>query len=351
MWVYITLLLLFIFLCGRYKIGNNIEKYITNNRFSFPFYYIIIVLFVICRFDVGYDYKTYYTMLYPEPNVRQIARLELIPQCIYIISNYMKSPFFLFAAFTIPTYILVFITIHRYSKNEFESIIVFITIFFLESMCYLRQWLAISIIFYSFKYVKEKRLLKYTILCVVAFFVHRSSIIAFPIYFVYNYVPYIFSILGTVFLILLKNKILNIFLGIGSYGHYLKRIIDNELSGSKYMRYLYVILFLYMLVLGTFNKRIKNGNAQKMLSVFVLTLSVPFFLGMMGSRICLYYYVYILLLYPCILDGYKTTDRVMLLIPFYLIYLILLILSLKNPVKSLYIPYQLYFFADRTIFR
>lgn len=50
-----------------------------------------------------------------------------------------------------------------------------------------RQSIAITIFIYSISYIKDRKLLKYSISILLAFFFHKSVLILYPIYFIFNY--------------------------------------------------------------------------------------------------------------------------------------------------------------------
>ena len=55
-----------------------------------------------------------------------------------------------------------------------------------QSLFVLRQHLAMAIVFFSYQYVIDKKLIKYLIAMAIAFSIHQTAIIALPIFFIYN---------------------------------------------------------------------------------------------------------------------------------------------------------------------
>lgn len=80
----------------------------------------------------------------------------------------------------------VYRLIQRYSKNPALSFIVVISLGLLNfSMSALRQTIAISIIFFSYEYLKDKKLIKFLIIIILAALFHRTVLIfalAYPVY-------------------------------------------------------------------------------------------------------------------------------------------------------------------------
>ncbi len=84
----------------------------------------------------------------------------------------------------------IFVTgkfIYKYSDNPTLSFILFISLgFFTYLFGILRQTLAMAVFMMSIPFIKERKPLKYFLLCLVAFTIHRVAIITVPLYFIYN---------------------------------------------------------------------------------------------------------------------------------------------------------------------
>lgn len=78
--------------------------------------------------------------------------------------------------------------IYKYSENYCLSFVLFIALeFFTYQFGILRQTLALAIFIMSIPLIKEHKLIKYLLLCLIAFTIHRVAIIALPLYFVCNF--------------------------------------------------------------------------------------------------------------------------------------------------------------------
>ena len=94
------------------------------------------------------------------------------------------------------TYFLVFYNIaiftsfilfcKKYSISPYLSLILFVFTAFNQSIYVLRQWFAISLVLYSYKFIIERKLYHFLILSFLILSVHLSSIIWVPVYFLYN---------------------------------------------------------------------------------------------------------------------------------------------------------------------
>ena len=61
-------------------------------------------------------------------------------------------------------------------------------IMFYNTFISIRQGLTMAIFCFSLKYIRDKKMLKYFIFCLIASFIHRGAIILFPLYFA-QYIP------------------------------------------------------------------------------------------------------------------------------------------------------------------
>ena len=81
-------------------------------------------------------------------------------------------------------YVPVFISIHHYSESPWISVMAFFSLqFFGLSLTAIRQMIAVSILTFGIKYIVERKIRNWLLLCLIAFSVHHSSICVMPLYF------------------------------------------------------------------------------------------------------------------------------------------------------------------------
>lgn len=345
MWFYILLLSSFIIIMGRYNIAGN---YLFPPKYSSDIVFIIFLFFAIFRFDVGYDYPAYYTSIYPKPDFFEINRWELIPRSIALLCVRLKQPQLFFILMGLPTYCLIYAAIKKHSLSIYESFIIFFCLFFLDTTSTLRSSLAVAISFWSIKFIKNKEFVKYLLVIFTAFFIHKSVIVILPLYFFYNYVDYRISILAFLLLPILKKILLSAVSELNLYAGYLQSL--DTLSGGNLIKYFNILLVFFLLFCAIiFNKLDKT---KKYFSAIIFGLAYPFIFGNhLGNRLSIYSNIYICLLWPAVMKNQKCNFRALCLTPIYYYFILLLDYSVKNPSRSAYIPYQLIFFAEKTIFR
>lgn len=111
--------------------------------------------------------------------------------------------------------------LYKYSKDICLSYIIFDAFMFqFYGLTGIRQTLAtILVLFIGYKYIKEKKLFKFILICLIASTVHTTSIIFLPFYFVCNIRPkkikYLLTAIAAVGIIAFKKTIAaNVSLGI-----------------------------------------------------------------------------------------------------------------------------------------
>ena len=355
MLIYIILILAIFILpnIGKIKIVEGIKIY------GFTAAFILIFIFCAIRFDVGYDYSMYYGLI--GGNIKyytaQINRIEYLPRQLLLFSSYIKFyQFFFIATSFIITYFF-YKSIKENSEDKWLSTLIFVCfpIFFFMSLSVIRQFIAIAIIFYSFKFLKRREFWKYLAIIICCFFIHNSSILALPFYFIYGnfinkkiivfiYLLGFFSSKTIAFLIELSSE---------RYSIYLNKI---EGDGGSLILIFFQVLGLFLLPL-VYNFRDKD---DKDFNFYLLTYYIGLFIwaslskfGHAGIRGGLYYMTFTILLIPHLknkIKEYKIVRNLIAIICF-LFFFINLYIGSRHKVKDANLPYQTYFFKSTKDFK
>lgn len=321
-------------------------------------YYIttrqIICVLLICfisvfRFDVGHDYPSYYTFLWPKLDENVVQTFAPLSQVLFYIADYFRSPGLLFVLYGLLTYFCVFSTIRKYSQNISISIVVYLFISWLFSLGEIRQALAIAIMFWGYRYVESKSLIKFFLVSAIAVLFHTSAIFALPIYFIYNHHKLWWYIPLLVILPLLQPLFFDILIENELYKFYLES--DEDFEGGSMMKLFYLFLFLFFLFLNFISKKANKEIDNKFLYIIGFSTLFPFlFIPVLSMRVVHYYTIYYCLLIPGILSNYKLKTRA-LVIAFLMVYFILNIYIASLNRRSSYTPYQMIFFIEQPTFR
>lgn len=159
---------------------------LTYYKLQLFFISAILIFFAGVRYEVGADYKQYAENFQAyctqelvwnkEPGIRFVAQIASK------ISDNYGMMFFLMSVITVG---LAVYTIAKESDYYRISILLYIFLgSWHETFNSVRQSAAASILFWGHRYIKERKLIKWLLVCMVAFLFHTSAIIFVPLYFV-----------------------------------------------------------------------------------------------------------------------------------------------------------------------
>ena len=348
MLVYIIFILLIFTLplLGKIKIVKGVEIY------GYTVAFIVIFIFCAFRFDVGYDYSMYYGLI--EGGFKffddQINRIEFLSTQLIIFSNYIGfyQFFFIVSSFVI-TYFF-YKAIKENSLDKWLSTLIFVSfpIFFFMSLSIVRQYMAVAILFYCFKFIKQRKLWTYLFVVLFCSFLHKSSILALPIYFLYgNFINKKIIIL-IYFLGFFSSGILVFLIRLtsGGYSIYLGQI---EGEGGNLILIFFQILGLFLLPI-VYNFRDKD---DKDFNFYLLSYYIGLFIwaslsryGHAGIRGSLYFICFTIVLIPQLKNKIKEyyLIRQSMLIVCFVFFFFNLYLGSKHRVKDANLPYKTFFF-------
>lgn len=218
---------------------------------------------------------------------------ELFKICINI--------FFIFSVYKL---------VSKYSNKPYISIIVFVVLgSYNFSFTGLRQALAMAILMYSYKYLIEKKPLKFFAIVLIATAFHSSAIIFLIVYFAYYLKQSIFSLavltIGGVVAIVNSRALVSFYLNFVDatdlYGEYLEKEDGLSISGVIIL----VSILLFALIF-TYGKKWKAKDPKLthllLISVVFRILSVVWFAEFF--RLSMYFSIFDMLL---IADACTTT--------------------------------------------
>lgn len=92
---------------------------------------------------------------------------------------------FLFFTVAFIISLLLFVSIPKYSPLPILSVLIYFgVLFFSLDMIVIRQGIAVSIVFFSYRYILQQSLLRYLILVIIASLFHVSALLLVPIYWI-----------------------------------------------------------------------------------------------------------------------------------------------------------------------
>lgn len=323
------LLYLFFIICILFIIA--VSKTINSQNYAHLGLQVItitLIIFAACRYDVGVDYMTYYNIIHGY-KLGAILRTEPLNQLIFSLTARWDSPFLCFLIYACITYIFVYKACVNNSIRPYLSIFLYITLFYLESLGYIRQAVSIAIGLYAFKYIKTQRFKSYCLWVGISMLFHLSAIILLAAYFIYWKVRLKSAIIMVIGILVLKELLFSAITALNFYSGY----IDKEISGGSKLKYLYPLLLGFIGILQ-WNM---NREKERLYTVCFLALPFPFiFPPHTGMRIGNYFFSYICFLIPLFFQESNYKIRTTFAFLTTLIFFIYILIS-KD-----YIPYRFY---------
>lgn len=194
MWPYVVMIITSCFLLRIAEFFYKKNRFISLIFFVFA---ITIPAFIAGARDsgIGTDMKVYGDYYFDLANSISMKEFFILTDCelgygilMYLISfftsNYTYMYFFI--EFIILSLVLVSIVDYTGGKNIAFGMLIYYLLFYSYSLNLMRQCLAISIVLYSFRYVRKNLLFKFLCFLLIATLFHKTSIICIIIYPIYQ---------------------------------------------------------------------------------------------------------------------------------------------------------------------
>lgn len=257
---------------------------------------------------------------------------------VFVVSRFTSNIHVLY--FIIQLIICGFVYLACYNEKDNVPICVsyglFLLLYYNRSLNMIRQSIALAIILYAFKYIKNKKLFKYLIFVFIAYLFHKTALIALILYPLTRLISikksflFKFSILsfGIIFLF--------------GYQEIMLFLIENGIIPSKYLFYVIgsestVLLIelvrkgIFLIILFLFGKSLRQRNSFN--SIYIYYMILDFLLYLVGfyanyaQRISYYFGyfdIFIISQIPfCINDKSSKKLVSILFIGFFILYFIL----------------------------
>lgn len=317
------------------------------------FQWLGVIVFVVIsafRYDVGRDYLSYRDSIINMDS--NFYNSEPINKALFYISHWLGFPQLYFILTTIIIFFLIHKTIKRYSNYYTLSFLIFLSfpLFFANSLTIIRQFIAMSIVFYSLKYIiDERNFFKFLFLLAIATGFHYSAVAALPIFFLdkIRIKRWVYLIMFS-FPIILKEILVYI---IANYAPYYNKYVvykyGLDAGGGKAV-YLFLIVCIYLLFFKKYIISISEKNRLYFNIVLFGTIIYWALLdfGHIGMRIASFYLMFSIILLPNSIKIFASGNRRVIIYLFYifcfLVFLTTFGIGLKNG-ESSYIPYKFIF--------
>lgn len=259
----------------------------------------------------------------------------------YFILSFTNNYFwllFLTALFIVFSYLRL---IKKYSSNYIFSVILFITLGLYTFLFNgLRQALAMAVITYSVKYLLERKIIYYFLICLIASTFHISALIMVPLYFLINFK---LKTIYKVTLAILGSSILS-----SQFIHYIAQSNERYESYTEsgeiqgiYTLGFYVVIAIFISLVNI-KYKLSDDFVIKLSEVYYLGIAILIPVALLGvnpsgpQRIISYFIWPLLFLLPLIFKKINNIFITLFFIILCVIYYYLIVANFSN-----LIPYSL----------
>lgn len=296
-------------------VKNNNSK--TKNIFIFCSAMILISIIGFRSISTGVDTNVYAKALY-----RYVNNMTTISDKNWLSSGYFLIFFFIKNIFGynyvalnliigILSIVLLYKSILGNSKNPVLSLFIFFsTCLFLQCINQSRQMLAIIIVLYSFKYIKESNFKKYFFTVLIASLIHSSAFVVLPFYFLknvkINFKIILFYVLIALFAMFCEDFI-NKLLLLTPYGNVY--ITNNYMVESQKSSYINLIVRFLLLLFAFFFKKSSlsdkttNNNYLYHMAIWTFLTQIITLNFYIFGRITTYFFAFYIIFLPNLLHN------------------------------------------------
>lgn len=269
---------------------------LIKSKYNRGFYYllwIIMLLIAGLRYNVGTDYKNYERSFLNFEFWFSDTAFIWITKVIKYLGFSVQGYFFVIALLI---QVLIFKSLKKYTtdfRTFLLSVFFFITLYYFNnSMNTLRQFIAIGIFLLNIENIINRKFLRYNMLFIIMFLFHTSSIIFYPLYFLYKSLnPFIrnakyMNIILIVSFLLMFVKFDKVIEGlILKYGESFNYTYYATWGADSYLKYdlswqlLVVLITKFILSLWIVNNKQKfiyNKRDEVLFSIFFIGLVLTF---------------------------------------------------------------------------
>jgi hypothetical protein len=219
---------------------------------------VIMILIGGFRDRIGWDYNNY---IYWYLNGTRDSSVEFGFLIIMKVFRYFKLDYtFLFFFFSFFTYFFLYLGIRKYAKKSSLPLVLYfmIPVFFLYSFTYIRQFLSVTIAFYAFSFLLDKKYWIYFSLMATGILIHYSCLIPCVVFLIvfkwseYIKIRYLYVLIGISFVIS-QIGVIHLLSLLFKNSHYLFYVSDKYAVPVPFFK-LIVLNFMGLIVLWYYEK-------------------------------------------------------------------------------------------------
>lgn len=232
--------------------------------------FVIPMLIGGLRYYVGTDYELYITLH------RNNSDVDFGFQLINSVARYFNSYQVMFFIYNFLTLLFVFLGLRSIDKKyRTFAYFCFLFLFYTSSLNIIRQMLAVSIVFYSYKYIVNKKFFKFLICVLVATCFHNTAILFVFLYILLNNTNKKIRILSLIILLLIVLRYEQLIIYLGNISILSKFVRYQDYTGTKsfnnYSFYLDLLIMFYILL---FRKKLTEYDKDNKVYIYMYVISL-----------------------------------------------------------------------------
>ena len=312
-----------------------------NNKLFLIISITIPVLIGGLRYNVGTDYLSY-------KKIFEIG--DASNPGMYLIMSISKllngNPITIFFLYNLATIMFVYLSLNDIDKKMRPTVLfLYYFMFYTTTFNIVKQGLALSIILYSYKYIKQRKMLKWLVFSILATIFHASAIICIPLYFIISTkskkARLMYIILAIIVLIMYEPMLAHLS-SLPLFSHFAMYTDTYHDSINNRMFYIDIIIYLYILLGIHKNKGVfADNNLYIILYLLGIILELTGFISPYVKRVADYFLITKVLLLPQVIYVSKQQkDKLLNYILIHTGALILFIITVYYLGYADVIPYQ-----------
>ena len=236
----------------------------------------------------------------------EVCKMERGFACILKLFSLIGLDFRCFLIVNSAVFSLLFYkSIVAYSPSRLLSALLFLLTINSQSIYVLRQYIVVAFFFYSIDWIIRREMLKYLGTCFLCFFIHQSSIVLIPLYFLYNIdAKRLINILLTSALVLkIFIQIVVSYFGSSLVG-YAQYALYDEVDGQNSTGFIISAFYLFIYV-WFLKYRFYDIGLNRLVFICALLNCLLLFLGLgfgFTGRLSIYFGALNILLVPIVLE-------------------------------------------------
>lgn len=326
-----------------------------SNRSLYVHMLLITLVFATVRYDVGWDYMTYYDIAKAPEDDLDFQRFSFFWQQIIMFANRIQYPELALIIPSILIYSVGFCGIYIMNDGDEEKICnsllvyVFWPYFYLSTFSTIRQGLAISLCLLIYALVKRKQIIWASLLFLFNLFIHPSSVVSiimFPLLWRDYRIGFKFVVISIgvgVFVLTITSVLLSY---VGMYMNYLTGGADFGKGLAVLLLGIGTLLLLCMYVAKT------RGIDIEFLGIVIIAFFIEAAIYLLGlpsviARVLSYFsilFIFVLFETVNLIDYRLSRSVVIAMVMLFFWYLNHTTLADSN--SSGYVPYKTIFYHD-----